>query len=311
VETAAHLAAANQGRLFILHVLESASIQNRRWVKHYETGENMRCDTAYEKKVREQLEATYAKAIEDAPVSEVRVATGYPWEQILHWSRQAGTDLIVMGPHSSRAFEKGVVRVAGQVGSTLEGVIRREKCPTLVVNQQLSHPVNRFERILVGIDFSAACECALCFAGQLAKYYNAKVFAFHMIPIPPYPKYTAKDYEADRDSAEERMRYFCREYLEDTHWSCLIKGGALPHIELLGCAERVDADLIVLGSHTRQTEGKWYPGSAVERVSYRSTCPVMVINDPQALLPWQNMQQTLAKDKGPKDRHIHLFTART
>ena len=311
VETAALLAAANSGRLFILHVLESASTQNRGWVKHYETGEELQSDKAYEQKVRRQLTATYQQALHNVPTAQVRVATGYPWEQILHWARQDEADLIVMGPHSSRAAEKGVIRVAGRVGSTADGVIRREKCPTLIVNQQLPHPVRRFERIVVGIDFSAACECALCFAGRLAKFYSAKVFAFHMIPIPPYPKYSRQDYDADRNAAGERLDYFCREYLQGTDWTCDIHGGALPHMELLACAGRVAADLIVLGSHTRQTEGKWYTGSAVERVSYRSTCPVMVINDPEALQPWQKMQASLAGDQRPKDRRIHLLTGHT
>ena len=311
VETAALLAAANHGRLFILHVLESASIVNRGWVKHYESGKELQCDKAYEQTVRRQLRATYQRAMENVPTAQVLVTTGYPWEQILHWARQDGADLIVMGPHSSRAAEKGVVRVAGRVGSTVDGVIRREKCPTLIVNQQLPHPANRFERVVVGIDFSAACECALCFAGRLAKFYSAKVFVFHMIPIPPYPKYSRQNYEADRDAAGERLNYFCKEYLQGTDWTCHIRGGALPHSELLACAERVDADLIVLGSHTRQTEGKWYTGSAVERVSYRSACPVMVINDPEALQPWQEMQAALAKDQRPKDRRIHLFAGGT
>ena len=311
VETAARLAAANRGRLFILHVLESASTENRNCVKHYETGEELQCNNAYEQEVRRQLTAACQRAIDNVPTAQIQVTTGYPWEQILHWARQVEADLIVMGPHSSRASEKGVIRVAGRVGSTVDGVIRREKCPTLIVSQQLPHPVRRFERIVVGIDFSAACECALCFAGRLAKFYSAKVFAFHMIPIPPYPKYSRQDYDADRNAAGERLDYFCREYLQGTDWTCDIHGGALPHMELLACAGRVAADLIVLGSHTRQTEGKWYTGSAVERVSYRSTCPVMVINDPEALQPWQKMQASLAGDQRPKDRRIHLLTGHT
>lgn len=311
VETAALLCAANHGRFFILHVLESASTRDRRLVKHYATGEELQCDEAYEQAVQRQLRATYQGAIDSVPSAQVQVTTGYPWEQILQLARREQTDLIVLGPHSGRALEKGVVRVAGRVGSTVDGVIRREKCPTLIVNPQMPRPISHFERILLGIDFSAACECALCFTGRIAKFYGAKVFAFHMIPIPPYPKYTSKDYEADRNAAGDRLNYFCREYLAGTDWDCEIRGGALPHTELLACAGRVDADLIVLGSHTRQTEGKWYTGSVVERVSYRSTCPVMVINDPEALHPWQEMRASLAKGDRPKDRHIHLFTGRT
>jgi nucleotide-binding universal stress UspA family protein len=45
-----------------------------------------------------------------------------------------------------------------------------------------------------------------------------------------------------------------------------------------------DADLIVMGSHTKEKGGKWYFSSAVERVSYRSICPVVVVTDPKVLL---------------------------
>lgn len=308
VEVAALMATENNSRLFILHVLESASTQDRSWVKHYETDEDMQCDRDYEQEVERQLQVAHQAAIKKVPMYRVRVTTGYPWEEILRWARRLGADLIILGSHSGRAYQKGVVRVAGQVGSTVEGVITREKCPVMIVSSHLSTPISRFERILVGIDFSAACECALCFAGRLAKFFTAKVFVFHMIPIPPYPKYVRRNYAADRKSAGERLNYFCREYLEQTDWTYDIRGGAMPHLELLACAEKIDADLIVLGSHTRQTQGKWYPGSAVERVSYRSNCPVMVINDPEALRPWQDMQASLARVKRTKDRYIHLFT---
>jgi nucleotide-binding universal stress UspA family protein len=310
VKAAALLAAANNGRLFILHVLESSSTRNRRWVKHFETGENFRCDTAYEAEVAEQVKIAHKAAVSQIPMAQIRVETGYPWEEILRHARQIHADLIVMGPHSGRALQKGVIRVAGRIGSTVQGVVTREKCPVMIVNPRLTHPAPRFGSVLVGIDFSAACECALCFTGQLAKFYGAKVVAFHMIPVPPYPKYTRADYEADRAAASERLIYFCREYLAEAEWTHHIQPGALPHLELLGCAEKVQADLIVLGSHTRHNQGKWYPGSAVERVSYRSLCPVIVINDPEALQPWQEMRDSVAGQSEPKDRRIHLFAGR-
>ena len=310
VETAAQLAAANRGRLSILHVLESASTRNRRRVKHYATGEEQQCDENYADEIHAQLRMAHAKAIRSAPKSQIRVVTGYPWEEILRGARRDDADLIVMGPHSGRAFQKGVVRVVGRVGSTVEGVIRREKCPVMIVNPNRPDPNVRFKRILVGIDFSEACECALCFTGRLAKFYGAQVFAFHMLPIPPYPKYTRHDYEADQNRASERLMYFCREYLAGTDWTYHIKGGVQPHRELLDGAEKANADLIVLGSHTRQSQGKWYPGSAVERVSYRAPCPVIVINDPEALQPWEEMQASLAREKHAQDRFIQVFTSR-
>ena len=271
----------------------------------------MQCNRDYENLIHHRLRSAHQAAVNTAPRSQIRVATGFPWEAILRRARLDEADLIVMGPHSGRAYAKGVIRTVGQVGSTVEGVMRREKCPVMIVNPHQPMPILGFTRILVGIDFSEACECALCFAGRLARFYGARVLAFHMIPIPPYPKYTRADFKADQSSANERLMYFCRAYLEGTDWTHHIRGGVQPHQELLLGAEKVGADLIVLGSHTRQSEGKWYPGSVVERVSYRSQCPVIVINDPQALQPWEDMQASLAKEMPSKDRRIHVFTART
>jgi nucleotide-binding universal stress UspA family protein len=60
-------------------------------------------------------------------------------------------------------------------------------------------------------------------------------------------------------------------------------GGVLPHFEILKYADEKDVDLIVMGSHTKEKSGKWYLGSAVEGVSFRANCPVVVITDPKVL----------------------------
>ena len=61
-------------------------------------------------------------------------------------------------------------------------------------------------------------------------------------------------------------------------------GGAFPHLEVLEYAKRKSADLIVMGSHTKESNGKWYVGSGVERVSCRSLSPVVVVSDSKVLL---------------------------
>jgi nucleotide-binding universal stress UspA family protein len=72
----------------------------------------------------------------------------------------------------------------------------------------------------------------------------------------------------------------------DVDFEMLVLGGALPHLEMLKWAQKKDADAIVMGSHTKEHRGTWYPGNAVERVSVQSRCPVIVITDPSALKPW-------------------------
>ena len=105
-----------------------------------------------------------------------------------------------------------------------------------------------------------------------------------MRSIKPDTQYSKADYDKDINRLKNKLEEFCKLIPPEIEHDFNIWGGALPHLEILKCAGKKDADLIVMGSHTKEKDGKWYVGSAVERVSYRSVCPVVVITDPQVLL---------------------------
>lgn len=308
VLTAAKIAEQNNAKLYILHVLESTSTKNRHLVKHFLTGEDIITTIDYENSVKAQLEKIYKDTFHPSLNYEIKVVSGFPWEEILRWAREKNTDLIVLGPHSTRAEEKKVVRVVGKIGSTVEGVIMRENCPVMIVNPSIPEKPLSFKRILVGIDFSRSCECALCFGVKFAKEYSSTLFLFHMIPVPPLPKYSKVDYEADIESARKRLKEFCHEFLEEIDHEYNVWGGALPHLEILKCAEKKDANLIMMGSHTKEKNGKWYAGSVVERTSYRSNCPVVTITDPEVLLSWEDSLTAKIQAQKGRDRSIRILT---
>jgi nucleotide-binding universal stress UspA family protein len=308
VLTAVQIAKQNNAKLHILHVLESASAEDRHLIKHYITGKDIVTSADYERTVKEEINRVYIEVLKPSVNYEIRVTPGFPWEEILRWTREEGSDLIVLGPHSSRAEEKGVVRVVGKIGSTVEGVIMHENCPVLIVNPSIQKESLKFKRILVGIDFSKSCECALYFAVKVAQKYGSKLFPFHMIPVPPLPKYSKAEYEADTDAAKKRLKEFCHEFLRETDYEYIVWGGGLPHLEILKCAEKKDADLVAMGSHTKEKAGKWYAGSVVEHVSFRSKCAVVVITDPEVLLTWDDSLTKKIQAKKDSDRSIRVFT---
>jgi nucleotide-binding universal stress UspA family protein len=305
VVTAARLAQQHHARLYLLHVLESASTENRRWVRHYETGTEMTADAEYEQTVARVLRRTVRDSISGEEPT-VQVTAGFPWEEILHWARQIDADLIVLGPHSTRAQEKGVVRIAGIVGSTVENVVIRETCPVMVVNRPAKPQQLRFQRVLIPVDFSRSCECAVCFAARLAANRRSQLQVFHMIPVPPAPKYSRSAYTRDKAGALRRLESFYRPYLDGIDHRTIIRAGSLPHLEILNAAKDQNSDLIVMGSHTKETGGKWYPGSAVERVGFRAACPLVTITDPQVLVHWKGRWPDSARNE--KDRRTHVFT---
>lgn len=308
VEAAAKIAAQNQAALHILHVPESAREKDRLRVNHFQSGEEIDFSSDYAKELIRKIESTHCDMLPlDADV-KICVAPGYPWQEIIRYARRINASMIVLGPHSGRAGKKGVVRVAGKIGSTVEGVVMRENCPVMIVNASVRITSAVFKKIVVGVDFSVSCECALSFARQVSEKFGSFIYPFHMIPVPPYPKYSSEDYDADRAATQKRLTEFCGDFIQTVPHEFQIGAGALPHLEIIKCAEKNDADLIVMGSHTKEKDRKWYAGSVVERTAFRSKCPVVVITDPAALLAWDENSRDAAAIGRDKDRTIHVFT---
>ena len=307
---AAAIAETHQAKLNILHVAESSHENNRHLVKDFKTDEEINFSSAYQEIVQKELFDFYKPILPACIDFDVQVVCGFPWEEIVRQSRHLNAGMIVLGPHSERAAERGTVRVAGKIGSTVEGVVMRENCPVMIINPSVHLSSAAFKNIVVGVDFSVSCECALFFARKTAEKFGSKIFPFHMIPVPPYPKYTKEDSEADLKNTEKRLEAFCRDLIKETDYTYQIWGGALPHIELVKCAEKNNADIIILGSHTKKQGTKWYAGSAVERTAFRAGCPVIVVTDPEALVSWdENAPNDPAIGK-EKDRSIHVFTGK-
>jgi nucleotide-binding universal stress UspA family protein len=265
-------------------VLESETIKDRHFVKHFRTGEEIITSTEYEETVKREIHKSCAGILESDVHYTIHVSPGFPWEEILRLARKEKTELIVLGPHTGRATELGVVRVSGKIGSTVQQVIMHERCPVMIANRSIAEEKLKFKKIVVGTDFSESCKNALLFAIKLAQKHDSKVFIIHMAPVPPYPQYSQADYDKDINRLKQKLAEFCRVIPAEIEYDINVWGGALPHLEILKCAGKKDADLIVMGSHTKEKGGKWYVGSAVERVSYRSICPVVVVTDPKVLV---------------------------
>jgi nucleotide-binding universal stress UspA family protein len=277
VLAAAKIAEQKNAKVYILHVLESADVEHRNCVQDSKTGQKIDATSEYKNMVREQLDTIYAEIFQSHIDYEIKVTTGLPSEEITKWSDDVNADLLVLGSHSGRAEEKEVVQVAGKIGSTAAAVMAREHCPAMIVSPSVTNRKMTFKNIMIGIDFSVACECALCFAVKLAQRNHAKLFVFHMMPVPALPSYAKLDYEADVVFSRTKLEAFCHSFVDGTDHEYHIRGGRHPHLEILGYAEKKDVDLIVMGSHTRTRAGQRHVGSCVENVSLGSNCPVIVV----------------------------------
>jgi len=282
VLSASRIAQHDNAKLLILHVLESDSSIYRNYIKHLRTGEEIVSGEAYPEEVKEEFYEKCSGGLKSRDEFEIHIAVKVPWMEILRCAREENVDLIVLGAHNGKADSEERGGTGRTVGSTAEGVIKHERCPVMIVNKPIPESKVTFEKIMVSIDFAV----------ELAQKQGSKLYLFHMLPVPPQPEYAQTQYESDIRKIRQRLEEEFRNELPETIETEIDTwGGVYPELEILKLAAEKDIDLIVMGSHTKikgkLQESRWYVGSAVQRVSARSVCPVVVITDPKVLKKWE------------------------
>jgi nucleotide-binding universal stress UspA family protein len=283
VLTAVQIAKQCNSKLYILHVLESVTNKDRCFVKHYKTGEDILCSDEYVQTVEQGLHKYCADVMDSNLDYEIKVVTGFPFEEILRCAEEECIELVLMGPHTERARELDVNRVKGTIGSTAQGVILHERYPVMIINRVIPEKKLGFKKIMAGIDFSESCKNALRFAVKLAQKCGSRLYLFHMAPASPSPPGIQTDYIDIANIMQQRYDRLFEMIPKEIEYGYDVWEGTEPSAEILKYAGKNDVDLIVMGSHTEEENERWYLGSAVEEVSCEADCPVVVITDADAL----------------------------
>lgn len=144
-----------------------------------------------------------------------------------------------------------------------------------------------FTKILTAIDFSENSECAFDYALTLATQFNAELTIIHVINEPvdlrgfyvPHISFEQLEKEIE-ESAVKMMDTFCGTKLGtfSNYKTAIITG--IPYDEILAAAARIDASLIVLGTHGRTGLDRILFGSTAERVVRSASCPVLTVRLP-------------------------------
>ena len=285
VYTAINIAKKNRAKVTILHLCESATHgKYRNFIRHFKTGKEIVNDRAYEQTVKNALQRICSEALDDYKNYKIIVRPGFPWEEILRCARKEKADLVVLGPHSNRAKDLGVVRVNGSLQSTADGVIMYERYPVIISNHYISKDRLDFKKIMVCIDFAESCKLACRAAIKLAQENGAKLYIFHMLPST----LIKEELDVKSQTLDAQLERFSREIPEGIDFEHIVREGTLPYMEILKFASEKDIYLIAMGSHLREKRKRWYECSAVEEVSSRSNCPVMIVSNHRALQHFVN-----------------------
>lgn len=123
---AAELARATGARLLLLTVVQPAIVFER-----YDAGIDLAELTIQgEKNAALQLEQIAQTLKSDFLTVETAQVTGSPMDQILEHAKEVSAAYIVMGSHGHTSFYDLLV------GSTTHGVLKRAKCPVVIVPAQ-------------------------------------------------------------------------------------------------------------------------------------------------------------------------------
>jgi nucleotide-binding universal stress UspA family protein len=283
VRTAAAIAVQHHSALCLLHVLESTSPTYRNFVKDFKTGEEILSTPEYQRTVKEALDRNCESVLKKCEAHEIEIALGYPWEEILKRAKDKRAELIILGPHTGEAEQRGMVRARGSIGSTLQGVITHERCPVMIIQHPVSEDRLNFKKVMVCVDFSESCRYALEFAKNLSHRYGSRLFIFHAHTSPAAAEALPPTSPAAAEALMKKLEKFCEGIPDTIPYATRLAEGREPWSEILKFAIEEDIQLIAMGSHTKEKTPKWHVGSAVAYVSLRAECPVVVVTDPKAL----------------------------
>lgn len=138
-----------------------------------------------------------------------------------------------------------------------------------------------YETILVATDGSDAANRAVTHALNLAERYESTLCAIHVVDTRLYGESSRDRVSIVVEELEGRGADVLEEFQERadnrgvTVETRLVSG--LPFREIIGYADDVDADVVIVGYHGHTHAGRDHIGSVAERVLRNADRPVFVV----------------------------------
>ena len=193
-----------------------------------------------------------------------------PCTALLRVSHQMEADLIVAGTHSKWGIERMLT------GSTAEELIRNAACPVLTVGPQAKEPAAGplvFRTIVYATDFSPEAAKAAAFALSFAEDSGAHLYLCYVLG----PKVAAEPcafLDAPFKAALQRL-------IPESSYDWCSPEAIVAHGEagpaILELAERVNADLIVLGARNASFWLTHIEHGLTTDLLAEASCPVMTV----------------------------------
>jgi nucleotide-binding universal stress UspA family protein len=147
-------------------------------------------------------------------------------------------------------------------------------------------------RIVVATDFTPISDPAVSFARDLARRFAAKLTVANVVDLsvatPSEAALVGLPIETMRRSSVENVEGAVND-LKRT--GLRVDGETLeafdPAVAILQLCDRIDADLLVIGTHARRGLNKMILGSCAEQVIHHARCPVLTVGPIARIAGWQ------------------------
>ena len=138
------------------------------------------------------------------------------------------------------------------------------------------------KRVLFATDFSTCARYAEEYVAFLGKTYEATVDVVHVLALYPgiYP--AVQDHLETDESLADAVRRLQQPAASVTGQQLI----GIPSVQICEVAMRLDASLIVLGTHGRTGLERILLGSTAERVLTMAPCPVLTVREPNGSEGW-------------------------
>jgi nucleotide-binding universal stress UspA family protein len=226
---------------------------------------------------KKQLEEFVKSHTHDEIQTELVVSQGMAPDSILSFAQAQKTDVIVMGTHGRRGYDRLML------GSVTDRVMRRAPCPVLAISKPPHESVaagkerdyvHHLSRILFCADFSENSERALNYAISATAEYDAELTLLHVLEGSPSPAKTEKAIAAATKRLDRLIPPAGR---KTRKFKTAVRIGK-PYSQIIQLAREAQIDLVTMGVHGRGALDLAVFGSTTYRVMQLGPCPVLAVH---------------------------------
>jgi len=226
---------------------------------------------------KQQLQEFVNNRTHDEIQLELVVHQGSAPDCILSFAKAQKTDLIVMGTHGRRGFDRLVL------GSVTDRVMRKAPCPVLAVckpphdsraaGEERGH-VHHLNRILFCTDFSENSERALNYAISATAEYDAELTLLHVLEEGASP---AKTEKAIATATRQLDKLIPPEARKTLKIKTAVRVGK-PYQQIIQLALEAQIDMVAMAVRGRGALDLAVFGSTTYRVMQLGPCPVLAVH---------------------------------